>query len=130
MIAVLFNAVIWIILILLAVIGLSAVIRGISHAIFSTGMPRCCCTLALLYGDEADVALRSAIEQAAYERVYDKCNSRKIIAVDMGLKANMRTVCEIICSDYGIELCDEQTLGGIIKPYIISEESDCKDRKR
>ncbi|MGN0113753.1 MAG: hypothetical protein ACI396_00325 [Acutalibacteraceae bacterium] len=115
-IAVPFNAIVWIVLVLLAVIGLSAVIRGISHAIFSSGFPQCCCTVAVLYGNEADAALRGAIEQAAYEHVYDKgYNSRKIIAVDMGLEPNMRSMCEMICNDYNITLCDERTLNAELK---------------
>lgn len=110
-IAVPFNAIVWIVLVLLAVIGLSAVIRGISHAIFCSGFPQCCCTVAVLYGNEADVILRGAIEQAAYEHVYDKSYySRKIIAVDMGLEPNMRAMCEMICNDYGITLCDKNSL--------------------
>lgn len=105
------NAIVWIILVLLAVIGLSAVIQGISHAIFCSGMPQCCCTVAVLQGDEADVALRKAIEQASYEHMYDKGGKcRRIIAVDMGLEPNMLAMCKLICSDYDIALCDRNTL--------------------
>lgn len=115
-IAVPFNAIVWIVLVLLAVIGLSAVIRGISHAIFCSGFPQCCCTVAVLYGNEADVTLRGAIEQAAYEHVYDKgYYCRKIIAVDMGLEPHMRSMCEMICNDYNITLCDEHTLKAELK---------------
>lgn len=111
MIIVQINAVVWIVLVLLAVIGLSAVIQGISRAIFCSGLPQCCCTVAVLHGDEADVALRKAIEQANYEHIYDKGgNSRKIIAVDMGLEPNMLAMCKMICSDYDITLCDKNTL--------------------
>ena len=106
-----FNAIIWIVLVLLAVIGLSAVIRGISHAFFCSGMPQCCCTVVMLCGNDADAALRSAIEQTQYERIYDKVGKcRKITAVDMGLDPNVRAICNVICDDCGIEMCDEQTL--------------------
>lgn len=125
MIAVLINAIVWIILVLLAVIGFSAVIRGISHALLCSGLPQCCCTVAVLYGNEADVTLRGAIEQAAYEHVYDKgYNSRKIIAVDMGLEPNMRAMCELICNDYNITLCDEHTLNAELKTLCNNSKTD------
>ena len=92
MIAVLINAIVWIILVLLAVIGLSAVIRGISHALLCSGLPQCCCTVAVLYGNEADVT--------------------------------MRAMCEMICNDYNITLCDEYSLKYELKTLCNNSKTD------
>lgn len=102
-----FQAVLMIIVVFFAMIGLAFVIRSIVHAIFCKGMPNSCVTLIMLSGSDADIILRSTLEQISYDRMlntqYIDC---KILAVDDGLSPQTARICHMICEDCSVQMCD------------------------
>lgn len=111
-----FQAVLLITVVFFAMIGLAFVIRSIAHAIFCKGMPGGCVTLIMLSGSDADMSLRSALEQISYDRMlntqYIDC---KILAVNDGLSPQTAKICRIMCEDCSVQMCDIDELGDMLK---------------
>ncbi|MGN0557014.1 MAG: hypothetical protein ACI4IV_04100 [Acutalibacteraceae bacterium] len=111
----LFETVLICLVFVFAVIGLGCAVCGVTRAIFCKGLPDSCVTLIPLRGEDADILLRSGIEQIAYLRIYDEAAySHRIYAVDCGLGEQMRRACGAVCEDAQIELIAAEELPQIM----------------
>lgn len=103
------DTVFYITVTLLALIGFGAIVTTAVHMWFSRRSNSKIVDLILLYGDDGEIMLREAIEQLNWGSV-----SRKLIAVDMGLCEQSRSVCDILCGNYMIPLITPEALSEIL----------------
>lgn len=95
-------------IILLSLIGLVEIIRTAALFLLSEKHPPEQLLLVLLSGDNAETALRSALERV---RMMGIRGCRRIIAVDMGMSSDSMEICRRLCNEYGcIILCTPDTL--------------------
>lgn len=107
-----FEYVMSIIIILLAVIGLTSLIRYTALIILSPRIPKNQAFIVILNDRDAEIQLRAAIEQT---RWLGKHLCSTILAVDCGLDQNTRDICYRIAQHYdNIIMCKSENIGSYL----------------
>jgi hypothetical protein len=101
------EMVFYIVVSVLSLIGLMTAIRFAAYHFFSLNTKENICEIICLFGEDSELALRSAISQIEWQA---ENKHPPILAVDLGLDADNLKICRKICSEYGIQLCNNETL--------------------
>ncbi len=113
----LFEMILWFVLSVLTLIGLSCVINMIFHALLCPPMPNICYRIVLLDGESPDIDLRCAIENISYERTFERSSknvSRQIIVAYLKISEEMKTACKKLCDEASIDFCSYDDLCGAV----------------
>ena len=104
------EIIICVVMSLLSIIGLCSIIRGLSRLLLCGNNKNGLCNVIMLYGENADIMLKSSIEQISCERaysVYDGESTNKIVALNCGIDRSVYSACEKICNDVQIDLIEK-----------------------
>lgn len=107
-----FEAILIIITLFLALIGLTTLIRQLALMIIGTGKAHKQALIVCLDDYNAEIDLRGAIERTKWMG-----NTKgTILAVDCGLEEHTLQICRSICVDYGnVLLCKADKLPVVLK---------------